>query len=190
MSKNLRPCVACGQTIAKTAPACPQCGAPQPAARKSSACGLCGVLLFAPFVIVAIVAVFTGEMKKTHLTPEQLAARETANAATAEQRNRESYAIANSQVEVKKRLKAPSTAEWVGVPNAGELQPNRWVVFGEVDSQNSFGAIIRSPFYVAYELSDDGSTYSIPWYAIEGKESGTRPDWMLEWFKKRVMPVQ
>ena len=129
-------------------------------------------------------AVFTGEMEKAHLTSEQLAARETANAEAAEQRNRESYAIANSQVEVKKRLKAPSTAEWVGVPNAGELQPNRWVVFGEVDSQNSFGAMIRSPFYVAYEITDDNK-HNIPWLAIGDEEVGTRPDWMTEWMEKR-----
>jgi hypothetical protein len=42
-----------------------------------------------------------------------------------------------------KKLKAPSTAEFSGTTATGG---GPWTVTGQVDSQNSFGAMIRSPF--------------------------------------------
>lgn len=47
---------------------------------------------------------------------------------------------------VRNSLKAPSTADFVSM-TAKETTPGRWTVGGQVDAQNSFGAMIRS-YYV------------------------------------------
>ena len=51
---------------------------------------------------------------------------------------------------VKQNLKAPSTAEFCPVREAkiGRLGNNEYEVTGYVDAQNSFGAMIRSTYYV------------------------------------------
>jgi len=46
---------------------------------------------------------------------------------------------------VEKRLKAPATAEFSG-ENTTDLGAGLWRVIGDVDSQNSFGAQIRSRY--------------------------------------------
>lgn len=43
-------------------------------------------------------------------------------------------------------LKAPSTAKFVSI-QAKQTAPGRWTVGGQVDAQNSFGAMIRS-YYI------------------------------------------
>jgi hypothetical protein len=64
---------------------------------------------------------------------------------------------------VKKKLKSPSTAEFPGTIEkskhinylgGGEYQINSWV-----DSQNSFGAIIRSNFRVIIVFNDNKASY-------------------------------
>ena len=48
--------------------------------------------------------------------------------------------------EVTKRLKSPGTAEFGDVSTS--RVGNRWTVSGWVDSQNAFGALLRSPWRV------------------------------------------
>lgn len=62
------------------------------------------------------------------------------------------------QDRVKTALKSPATAEFSGVkavPQGG----NTWTVRGAVDSQNSFGALLRSTFTCVAQ-SDDGETWT------------------------------
>lgn len=50
---------------------------------------------------------------------------------------------------VERRLKSPSTAKFVySSIKATEIKPNVWQVIGKVDSQNGFGAMIRSNWYI------------------------------------------
>ena len=78
------------------------------------------------------------------------------------------YICVESQIAVKKFLKAPSTAKF---PDCsfniheyeirGSEEENLYYSFGHVDSQNSFGAMIRSDF--AVKLKKEGDRF----YAID-----------------------
>ena len=62
---------------------------------------------------------------------------------------------------VKQNLKSPSTAEFSGV---GETEmrsnsPNNWTIIGHVDSQNGFGAMIRSQYECTVYLSGQDILY-------------------------------
>jgi len=58
---------------------------------------------------------------------------------------------------VKRRLKAPSTAKFSNETVKGG--PSRWTVVGEVDSENSFGAMLRSPYICKEHTTDGGDTW-------------------------------
>jgi hypothetical protein len=61
---------------------------------------------------------------------------------------------------VGKRLKAPSTAEWCNTARDFEARRDngQWAVIGCVDSQNAFGAMIRTNFVATLECSPTGWT--------------------------------
>jgi len=62
---------------------------------------------------------------------------------------------------IEKHLKAPTTAKWPYSTADGVavmMSSNRFAVSTYVDSQNSFGAMIRSQCLLAAELSPDGTT--------------------------------
>jgi hypothetical protein len=65
------------------------------------------------------------------------------NAAQPKDYNTAYQAESQCEARVKEKLKAPSTAEFSGTTATGG---GPWTVTGQVDSQNSFGAMIRSPF--------------------------------------------
>lgn len=70
-------------------------------------------------------------------------------------KERETDSIVFAESIIKKILKAPSTANFVDV-RAFELLSEKdvWSVSGYVDSQNSFGAMIRSQWEVQLDWSD------------------------------------
>lgn len=47
---------------------------------------------------------------------------------------------------VKTKMKAPATAQWPGGERVTTEQGSNTTVDGQVDAQNGFGALIRSPF--------------------------------------------
>lgn len=55
---------------------------------------------------------------------------------------------------VKGKLKAPATAKFSGETTTGSGQSGTYSVAGSVDSENSFGALIRSSF--SCEVTFDG----------------------------------
>jgi hypothetical protein len=62
------------------------------------------------------------------------------------------FAFASSQSFVERLLKAPSTAEFpyseAKIRKLGGTAGNEvYEIFGQVDAQNSFGAMIRTPYY-------------------------------------------
>lgn len=68
----------------------------------------------------------------------------------------EAQRVAACQSEVKDSLKAPSTAEFVGddTQRAWEDDGKSYKVSGSVDSQNSFGAQVRTPYWCIVQAAD------------------------------------
>ncbi|MBX3042871.1 MAG: hypothetical protein KIT33_12115 [Candidatus Kapabacteria bacterium] len=68
-------------------------------------------------------------------------------------------AITFSQIFVKDNLKSPSTAKFGNIREytANNIDLGKWTVTGYVDSQNSFGAVIRTKYAVTiqYDVKND-----------------------------------
>lgn len=74
--------------------------------------------------------------------------------------NTEGTAKVYAESFVKDRLKSPSTAKFCNrllEMEAKNQGGTKWTVIGWVDSQNSFGAMIRSDFCVTLELNEKGA---------------------------------
>lgn len=63
-----------------------------------------------------------------------------------------------AQTAVKSKLKSPSTAKFQKSPDIYELDDDKYKISGYVDSQNSFGAILRGYFTVVISYKDDKYT--------------------------------
>ena len=73
----------------------------------------------------------------------------------------ESEVWAEAQTIVKRKLKAPSTAEFCSTSEARISQKgDTWTIKGYVDAENSFGAKLRNNFIVVITFSD-GTHYTI-----------------------------
>lgn len=101
-------------------------------------------------------------------TPEQAAAE------TKRKKNREVYYTARGVIE--KSLKAPSTAKWSSLvlddgTGVAELdgKPGHYIAEGHVDSQNSFGSMLRARWHV--ELHDTGDGKYIITHARVGDQT-------------------
>jgi hypothetical protein len=72
---------------------------------------------------------------------------------------------------VGRALKAPSTAkypsffEW----QFGQTDKGYWAVKAYVDSENSFGAMLRSDFYIEMLLTDNGATAKPLYFIFDGE---------------------
>lgn len=151
-------CHECGTEVSSKAKACPSCGAKPK--RKLS------VLKWGAGIFVAFIAY--GAYVDSNMTPEQKAARAEARAAreaedvkqAAEKKahddekacSNQTTAFVMSQSFVKQRLKAPASADFPYVTDDGVKTSYRGdcthEVLAYVDSQNSFGAKIRTKYYV------------------------------------------
>lgn len=62
---------------------------------------------------------------------------------------------------VEQRLKAPSTAKWQDSADVAVAKvagsKNKWLVQGYVDSQNSYGAMLRMQYWATMNKKTDGS---------------------------------
>lgn len=121
-------CRDCGKDVSDTAPSCPGCGAP--VAKKGggtirTGCGCLGAALLV-FILVGLFYP-TGE------------------------RNDDTAISACVMAEsfVKDRLRAPATADFSSCSDGSAVKAgDTWTVRGYVDSENGFGAKIRSQFLV------------------------------------------
>lgn len=75
----------------------------------------------------------------------------------------EGYALRTAQDGIKKKLKAPSTAEFPGLRESEVTRegPDVFIVKSYVDAQNSFGAKIRNHFTVKVEFTGDQVSASL-----------------------------
>jgi len=71
--------------------------------------------------------------------------------------NNEVIAISQCEDRVKSLLKAPATAQF----NSEASGYGTWKVTGSVDSQNSFGAMVRSYFQCTVKISGDTATTKV-----------------------------
>lgn len=65
--------------------------------------------------------------------------------------NNSAEAYAYTEQLVKNNLKAPSTAKFSNQKFGYNEEYSRYIVSGSVDSQNSFGAMLRADFYAEYD---------------------------------------
>lgn len=63
-----------------------------------------------------------------------------------------------AEIEAEKQLKAPKTAKFGGIGNSDikNISENKYSVYSYVDSQNSFGALIRNYYKVDLEYLGSG----------------------------------
>lgn len=136
-------CKECGQQISSQVHACPQCGARQPYP-KTVKIGLCLLVLSGAASVLIV-------LSRDH---------RNGDAASSESQHspREAMEVLSEKF-VKAALKSPATAdfapddEWTIVPiNKSVAKLNGWV-----DSQNSFGALVRTYFTVAIDISGESS---------------------------------
>jgi hypothetical protein len=71
-----------------------------------------------------------------------------------------------------KVLKSPATAKF-SETGWSPYGLNQWKVSGDVDSQNSFGALVRGHFFAVVRRS--GDLWSIPYFNLDGDEAGKMP---------------
>lgn len=144
---NLVKCKSCDHEVDKTAKSCPNCGVSSPGRKPGdTAKGCLGVV-----VLVFLIGVILSTCSED-LTPEQKAEKSCTD---------QYLATSMAQNFVKDRLKAPSTAEFVGSIGDG-IQASyigecTHIIIGKVDAQNSYGAPVRSNYVVQlkYNKADD-----------------------------------
>ena len=83
----------------------------------------------------------------------------------------EDYAIAVSWEYVKSGLKSPASADFGRIREHQiytiEGKPNTWEVRGYVDSQNSYGAMIRSTYACQLEYVSGGGSNVADWKLLD-----------------------
>ena len=142
----LKPCKECKNQVSVKAKTCPHCGVKNPAiSAKEHAVGC----LF--IVILIAVGVAYCSSPSEPKTPDEQAQDIKARC------ENQVMAYSMSQRFVEKQLKSPSTADFPPM-NTSDVTVNyqgdcRHKVWAYVDSQNSFGATIRTKYYM--ELQND-----------------------------------
>ncbi len=150
-------CPHCQTEIDWLATRCPHCHGKMSVTKSSTKIAAIVIILM---LIIAISKIGSSTSSTSNSTPspEQVAS----------QRRAESEVFAEDVIS--KLLKAPSTAKFVDV-KAYELSnlPDVWAVNGYVDSQNSFGAMIRSQWEVQLDYRD-GKGGTIKSVLFDGKK--------------------
>ena len=135
-------CRSCGKEISENAASCPHCGEPLAKQGKSFGCGTVLLVVAAAFFLFVFVGVYYGSEN-----------------AEPYDSNNDSMAWIMAQDFIEKRLSSPSTAEfprYYQLPdNAIRKTGDNYIIDAYVDSQNGFGATIRTNFIVNVRYSGD-----------------------------------
>ncbi len=156
-------CHECGHDVSDKAPACPNCDAPLKAggALDEAFGGMnpfkmpklkggfgCGSLILTAIVIVILLGVIGGGSSNT---PQH------------DECTDDSSAYMMSQEFVKRRLKAPATAEFPSTSNAtiSGGPECKFSIDSYVDAQNSFGAKIRNSYHAEVQYDKAGKDWKL-----------------------------
>jgi len=134
-------CKECGNEVSDTAPTCPKCGAR--IARTPIGCGSAiGIVILALVIGISADSIFRSN------TSRPASSSSPADIARQRQQAEASAAKWECRGFVEKSLVAPTTAKFPDYSTfyAGDVGDSVYVVTGFVDSQNSFGAMIRTHF--------------------------------------------
>lgn len=157
---GLRACKECKGQVSTKAAACPHCGAKQP--RRTSLTTWFVTIFFGLPIILMVIAGSgrndDASAPAASRSPAVAAASPTANSDTSLSMS----ACEAAKEAVLKQLRAPATADFPGCVFGADSysiranpERSRFWVQGHVDSQNGFGANVRSKFIV--ELTRQGS---------------------------------
>jgi hypothetical protein len=156
----LKKCEECGQNVARDANQCPHCGHPLKKKSKTSGCGclVAGIILLG--IIGAIVSQDTKNEKPSPSGSSPKMEPKKEESKKVETKPKEDYgdktsASVMAEHFIQKKLVAPSTAKFSsswdedsGAAGAVQIDNGVWQVWGYVDSQNSFGAMLRAKWEV------------------------------------------
>ena len=145
----MKNCPSCSTPVSPKATTCPQCG--HPFKKATSGCAWLVLIGGIAFIIIMIIGSGGGSS-----TPEP-----------------EDYVIPVSWEFVRAGLKSPTTADFGRISTHQQYtiegKPNTWEVRGHVDSQNSFGAMIRSNYTCQLEYVSGSGNKVADWYLLDLK---------------------
>lgn len=161
-------CPACGHMLSPAAPTCPQCGRPlaqatptpeqdAPVKKRLAFGDLCLLILLGLLVLVGLANILTVPPVATPVK----GGKPTASAVpTLARLASKTDASLMCQTFVQRRLRAPATAKFPPVTEdkVTKYGPNTFMVSSYVDSQNGFGALIRSTYTCEMTVSGDSWT--------------------------------
>lgn len=149
-------CPYCAMMIPREAKVCPHCRKNQPSAFKAVLVIIAIALFVGPCIFI-ISNIDTGPSSVTEVKKEK-------------QYPTEIDACVMSTRSVENYLKAPSTAKFPWTCSATKLQSGAWQVISYVDSQNSFGAMIRTNYLWTAEYIKDRHEWNIVYLKIGEQE--------------------
>ncbi len=139
---KLAACKSCKKEVSKSAKACPHCGQQNPTVGGAS---ILASVVSITVAVIFIASIFGGSDSGAGTKPSKRASP-----------TRATDAIYPCKEFVKRRLKAPSTAEfpWSG-QKAAKTAHGTYVVQSYVDAQNGFGAMIRNHYVCEVVRTDN-----------------------------------
>ncbi|KES23077.1 MULTISPECIES: zinc ribbon domain-containing protein [Pseudomonas] len=146
----LMKCKECGSQVSTKAKACPTCGAKPP---KKTIGTLSGLIIIG-LAVVVFSKIFGGGSSGSSAN----------QVASADRCNDPTMAFVMSQNFAKKQLKSPASAKFPYISDDGvsvvKTADCQYQVVAFVDSQNSFGAVLRSTYSVNMESTRDGRRWT------------------------------
>lgn len=163
-------CRECGKEISTQAAACPHCGCPvwqptegtPPKMEPEKKTGGGDRWIFAAIAVIVVLCILfgtsTGTGKTGGTSPKSYSTADYKSVC---------YSLAEDQV--KKHLKAPSTASFCRMSEASfsKDEENTYVMTGWVDAENSFGAKLRSNWGIKVKV--DGEKMTMVRLIIDGE---------------------
>lgn len=162
-------CSECKATVSSKADKCPSCGAPIKKPTSVLALGCGGVMLI--FIIAGAISATRSPSLPSAQPP---------TASQTETSSDSAYYAARKFVE--QNLKAPSTAKFsnlISDPKTGHTAmkaANRFKAWGWVDSQNSFGAMIRSDWAAVVQRNPATDRWTLIFLKIGDQVTGDVAD--------------
>ena len=148
MEKSIiTPCRTCGKDVSKSAKTCPRCGEKKPAVTAAQV-KLNKKLIIGFAVLFATLAVIINAGQSDPKTAGDLS----------------NLAYIHCQNHVKNRLKSPASADFPLLPDYAERMKNSaYIIQGYVDSQNGFGAMVRSNFTCGIKFTGGDPARASDW---------------------------